>query len=322
MKKLLKYVLLILIGVIAFLLTSFIALTQVAPRLEHPECYSSGGKWATFPTGCVDRCGAQICTEAFTEGCDCGADKCWNGTHCSYEKVEMKEEINLPSAEVPNATHIEAEELSFETISKGFSSWHEKRAAYLITNNIDWESLIRSTNIAIPDFPKINFGEEMVTPKIDFKEEMVIAVFQGTFGSGHGIEITQIVEKENLLEIFVTENNESNAMPVETRPYHVIKTAKSWKKAIFPEGNFEILDSGYSAQTRVLDVGETQTFTIHTRDYEVTITKISGMPLKADFTLNGEAFELGKGEAYETRGGIKVKIHNVTEEFVEFELLP
>ena len=44
MRKLLKYVLLIVIGVIVFLLTSFIVLTQVAPRLEHPECYSSGGE--------------------------------------------------------------------------------------------------------------------------------------------------------------------------------------------------------------------------------------------------------------------------------------
>lgn len=375
MKKLLKYVLLILIGVIAFLLTSFIVLTQVAPKLEHPECYSSGGKWATFPTGCVDRCGAQVCTQAFTEGCDCGegscwngtgcirdatyeclitggqwrefpngcvdlcgaedclqaftygcdcgADKCWNGTHCYYERVEMKEEISLPSTEVPNAANnAEVEELYFETISKGSSSEHEERAAYLITNGSDWESLIRSTKIAIPDFPKINFGEEMVIPKIDFKEEMVIAVFQGTFGSGHGIEITRIVVKGDFLEVFVKESYEAAVTPVQTRPYHVIKTEKIDKKLIFPEGNLEIVNSGYSAPIRILGVGETKTFMIDTRDYEVTIAEVSGMPLKAEFTFNGEVFVLGKGEAYETHGGIKVKVHNVTEEFVEFELLP
>lgn len=237
--------------------------------------------------------------------------------------TETKEDITPPSfTEVPNVTNVEADKLSFETVSKGFSSWHEERAAYLITNSSDWESLIRSTKIAIPDFPKINFGEEMVIPKIDFKEEMVIAVFQGTFGSGHGIEITRIVEKENLLEIFVRENNESNVMPVETRPYHVIKTAKSWKKVIFPEGNFEIVKSGYSAPIRILRVGETKTFMIQTKDYEVTITKASGMPLKAEFTLNGEVFELEKGQAYEAHGGLRVKVHNMTEEFVEFELLP
>ncbi len=324
MKKLLKYVLLILIGVLVFLLTSFIVLTQVAPKLEHPECYSSGGKWATFPNGCVDRCGAQVCTEEFTEGCDCGADKCWNGTHCSYERVEMKEEISLPSTGVPNATNnAEVEELYFETISKGFSSWHEERAAYLITNGSDWESLVHWSKIAIPGRPKIIFGEEIVTPQINFEEELVIAVFQGTFGSGHGIEVIRIVEKEDFLEFFVKESYKSAGTPVETRPYHVVKTEKNDKKPIFPEGNFEIVNIGYSAPLRIMRVGETQTFTIHTRDYEVTITEISGVPLKAEFTLNyGDVFKLKKGDSYEARSGAIVKLHNITNESVEFELLP
>lgn len=47
------------------------------------ECYNSGGTWASFSNGCVDSCEKArnpsiLCTQAFTDGCDCGPDKCWN----------------------------------------------------------------------------------------------------------------------------------------------------------------------------------------------------------------------------------------------------
>ena len=50
-------------------------------------CKSSGGIWTTFPNGCADTCASQtgenmMCTQVLTPGCDCGANKCWDGKSC------------------------------------------------------------------------------------------------------------------------------------------------------------------------------------------------------------------------------------------------
>ena len=52
------------------------------------ECARSGGEWKTLPDGCVDSCFKArskepvFCTTVLTDGCDCGADRCWNGKTC------------------------------------------------------------------------------------------------------------------------------------------------------------------------------------------------------------------------------------------------
>jgi PKD repeat protein len=52
-------------------------------ELEQAVCIDSGGTWREFADGCVDYCGAgDICTQALTMGCDCGADACWDGYAC------------------------------------------------------------------------------------------------------------------------------------------------------------------------------------------------------------------------------------------------
>jgi hypothetical protein len=65
---------------------------ECTPIHNHPEiiCQAVGGEWRTFSNGCVDSCALArqdpndpiVCTMAFTEGCDCGPDKCWNGETC------------------------------------------------------------------------------------------------------------------------------------------------------------------------------------------------------------------------------------------------
>ena len=59
------------------------------PELDEREnCEALGGTWKEFPNGCVDSCekarnpSGVFCTQAFTFGCDCGIDKCWNGEIC------------------------------------------------------------------------------------------------------------------------------------------------------------------------------------------------------------------------------------------------
>ena len=51
------------------------------------NCVKSNGHWTTFPDSCVDSCDFErgitsVCSEVLTAGCDCGTNKCWNGTGC------------------------------------------------------------------------------------------------------------------------------------------------------------------------------------------------------------------------------------------------
>ena len=51
-------------------------------------CISVGGNWFYFSNTCVDSCAKArskepvLCGQAFTWGCGCGPDRCWNGTGC------------------------------------------------------------------------------------------------------------------------------------------------------------------------------------------------------------------------------------------------
>lgn len=47
------------------------------------QCVAAGGTWKQFSNGCVDSCNAKIpgqsvCTQAFTNGCECGTTQCWD----------------------------------------------------------------------------------------------------------------------------------------------------------------------------------------------------------------------------------------------------
>ena len=62
-------------------------------------CISMGGSWFYFSNTCVDSCAKArskepvLCGQAFTWGCECGPDKCWNGTDCesTIEDKQSKE---------------------------------------------------------------------------------------------------------------------------------------------------------------------------------------------------------------------------------------
>ena len=54
------------------------------------ECEKVEGTWKYYSNTCVDSCSVARmannegfgCGAAFTWGCDCGEDKCWNGNTC------------------------------------------------------------------------------------------------------------------------------------------------------------------------------------------------------------------------------------------------
>lgn len=69
--------------------------TQGLVDTQEQACATSGGTWREFSNGCVDSCSAQadnaVCTQAFTFGCDCGVEQCWDDetTTCTNNSQEI-----------------------------------------------------------------------------------------------------------------------------------------------------------------------------------------------------------------------------------------
>ena len=226
----------------------------------------------------------------------------------TYPKYDLK---NESSSNKESDTEIKGVRVPFETISKDLFGGHGERAAYVITSSTNWEQLWRKINSIRSAIP--------VSQDINFEDEMIIAVFQGTFGSGHGIEIIRIIEEENSLEVLVEENLEPGGATVSTQPYHVIKTKRYYGNLTFADNRFPIVKSKLSGPLRVLKNGESTTYVINGRDYDV-VTEIKGDPLRATFVMNGELFELKEGETHTSAGGLNVEVHNIEGNLVEFEI--
>jgi len=89
MKKIIKYPLMVVLAIVMIL----IFFIFIFPVFAHWDCYKSGGVWRTFQTTGVDICGLEgIGGEAFTAGCDCGPDKCWNGEKCVPNPTEEEQQ--------------------------------------------------------------------------------------------------------------------------------------------------------------------------------------------------------------------------------------
>ncbi|MFC1801459.1 protease complex subunit PrcB family protein [Nanoarchaeota archaeon] len=122
------------------------------------------------------------------------------------------------------------ESSSFETISHSSSGTrHQEKQDYVIINEDDlmemWEKVYTNVD-PVPELPDVNFDEEMV-----------IAVFLGTKPTGgYTIEITEVVETEDSLEVYVKETSPSPrnivALAV-TYPEHIVKVEKTDKEVVF-----------------------------------------------------------------------------------------
>ena len=91
---------------ICILLTSFIfAYTVTVKVVDNSEdsdtvrqetCTTAGGTWKEFSNGCRDSCRYArnsdiLCTQAFTMGCDCGENECWDGEECENNNEDETE---------------------------------------------------------------------------------------------------------------------------------------------------------------------------------------------------------------------------------------
>lgn len=71
------------IRIILIISVIFILLILSYPEISHPKCVLGGGKWNVFPNTGVDDCFSTFpAGQAFTTGCDCGSNKCWDGNKC------------------------------------------------------------------------------------------------------------------------------------------------------------------------------------------------------------------------------------------------
>ncbi|MBI5065915.1 protease complex subunit PrcB family protein [Candidatus Woesearchaeota archaeon] len=119
--------------------------------------------------------------------------------------------------------------ISLEEISKGAHSAHNERTHYKISDNVTWNKVWTKTFANCSSIPAV--------PSVDFSTEMVLAVYMGAKSSGgYNITIEKIVETEERLEILVKEVNRKPGMMTTmaiTKPYHIVKTAKSNKELLF-----------------------------------------------------------------------------------------
>src|SRR3989344_2754559 len=74
--------------------------------IEKIKCESFGGTWQTFSNGCADTCAFAknpnlLCTQVFTESCNCGPDKCWDGKKCRVNvKIENDDDDDENETEI------------------------------------------------------------------------------------------------------------------------------------------------------------------------------------------------------------------------------
>ena len=59
---------------------------------EQRSCLLSGGEWVLFGDTCMDTCikarqHVEWCENRDVYGCECGTDRCWNGSACEPNQV-------------------------------------------------------------------------------------------------------------------------------------------------------------------------------------------------------------------------------------------
>lgn len=87
-----KVILYSLLAIFALIVLIVIYLNTLYPFPKASKCLAGGGRWTGFSNGCADFCNhGDICTELATLGCDCGPDKCWDGSRCIKPCVNDEE---------------------------------------------------------------------------------------------------------------------------------------------------------------------------------------------------------------------------------------
>lgn len=122
-----------------------------------------------------------------------------------------------------------ADQIAFQTISKGHLSGHRTSAYYVIKNEDQWTEVWNKHQcIFLPQLPP---------PEVDFSKSMIIAVFMGEFTTGgYGIEIIKIDSATDSLIVTVEKTYPGKGCAVTlalSQPYHIVKIDKTEKEIAF-----------------------------------------------------------------------------------------
>ena len=98
----------------------------------------------------------------------------------------------------------------------------------VITNQEDWEKLIRQMNSVN------NISDSFTETKIDFTKFMIIAVFDAVKTSGgHSIQLDIRPNSENVVVVVTRLAPQGMATSVMTQPYNIVKISKQNLPIVF-----------------------------------------------------------------------------------------
>ncbi|MBZ4035638.1 protease complex subunit PrcB family protein [Flavobacterium sp. 17A] len=124
-------------------------------------------------------------------------------------------------------------DVQFSVIGKGDSFPTDKSTAqrHLVINDIkSWNNLKKEMNTAG------NLSKNLKETNIDFSTFQVIAVIdKNQNNSGHSIDIISLNENRNTIIVKVEKLKNGNSSTKKSRPYDIIKIAKTDKKIVFEQ---------------------------------------------------------------------------------------
>ncbi len=114
-------------------------------------------------------------------------------------------------------------ELSFRTVTSSFQSGYEENKTYVIRQEQEWNSLRSKLRVSLP--------------AVNFTQYMVVAAFQGRRRTGgYSIEITNIIEGQDNITVYITETSprpEDIVIQILTDPFHIVKLERNGKNIVF-----------------------------------------------------------------------------------------
>ncbi len=120
-------------------------------------------------------------------------------------------------------------ELNLETIASGAVSGHKWAQNYVITDEVSWNNLWRTTYSNTTPMPEL--------PKIDFSKEMVLAIYLGKKNTGgFNTFVEGVYEYDDHVLVSARKTTPQpgrNVIMITTEPYTIVKTERVDKEVTF-----------------------------------------------------------------------------------------
>jgi hypothetical protein len=151
---------------------------------DRPVCEETKGVWREFGNGCTDECRPKldpfyVCTDAITNGCDCGKGRCWNGEVCtslkSYKEIFAKEQAK--EQKILDAAKEKRKALAIENQNKILNDLIAKSGAQSSSGAADANGSASTPNNNLAQFYKDNSAASPADPNIDKNSNSAVTVY-------------------------------------------------------------------------------------------------------------------------------------------------